>query len=180
MQCPPDAPPPAGSRPATSPRGAADAGRFDAPWALDVGPSRYLGIALGLAHGVAVVAVVVAPMPPTAAAALCVVILLSAVFHLARVGRLSMPTSVLRVEVDGKGGVRVRQRDGRERAGRLLPSTVVSGRLVLLRLRLDGSRRARSVPLLPDNCETDAFRRLRAGLVWQAGPALGRVGPVAD
>ena len=145
---------------------------FDAPWTVAVGPSAQLGMAIVAGHAAGLMAVGVAQAPPVLAVALCAAIVGSAVLHLARLARVALPQSIVGMELAGDGRVQVRQRDGRVRRARLLPSTVVGSRLTVVRLRLDGQRCPASCLLLSDNCDTEAFRRLRTGLVWQVGPSL--------
>lgn len=175
------------SRPIDEPnpgRGAQPAGTsvrgFEGPWCVDVGPSRGLSLWLCAGHAVAAAAVACTPLPVAGTVVLLALVAGSAGLHLARVGRLWLPQSVVRLEVDARGRGLIRRRDGLEQAGWLQASTVVTGRLALVRLRPDGARLTRSVPLLPDNCASEDFRRLRAGLTWQAGPALRMARPAAD
>jgi len=72
------------------------------------------------------------------------------------------------------GSVRVHRGDGVLMHGRVLASTSVSAWLTLLRLRLDGERFARCVPLAAGSCDPDTLRRLRVLLSWQVGPLLQR------
>jgi hypothetical protein len=153
---------------------------FDAPWSVAVGPSAQLGMAIVAGHAAALIAVVVAQAPPALATALCAAIVGSAVLHLARLARVALPQSIVGMELAGDGRVQVWHRDGRVRRARLLPSTVVGSRLTVVRLRLDGQRCPASCLLLSDNCETEAFRRLRAGLAWQVGPSLQQRKWLAD
>ncbi len=153
---------------------------FDTPWAVAVGPSSRLTTAIAGGHATAAAAVMVAQAPPGVAVALCAAIAASAVLHLARLARVALPQSIVGLEVAGNGRVQARRRDGQVRGAWLLPSTVVGNRLTLVRLRLDGQRLPCNCLLLSDNCEPEAFRRLRVGLVWQAGPALKQRRLLAD
>ena len=144
----------------------------DAPWSLTIGPSNRLTAAIAGGHGMAAAAVLAAPMPAAAMLLLCGLLLASAAMQLARTARVSRPGSITGLELDAIGRVRLRRRAGSELAGWLLPSTVVGRRLTLVRLRLDGHCFPVSVPLVADNCDPEALRRLRVGLAWQAGPAL--------
>ncbi len=149
-----------------------DACGFDAPWAVEVGPSSSLTTVIAGGHATAAAAVMLAQAPIVLAVALYVAIAASAALHLARLARAALPQSIVGLEVAGNGRVHARRRDGQTRVGWLLPSTVVGSRLTVIRLRLDGQRLPCDCLLLSDNCDPEAFRRLRAGLVWQAGPAL--------
>lgn len=120
----------------------------------------------------AAAAVLAAPMPVVATLLLCGLLLASAALQLARTARVSRPGSIVGLELDAMGRARLRQRGGRDLAGWLLPSTFAGRRLTLVRLRLDGRRFPASVALVADNCDPEALRRLRVGMVWQAGPVL--------
>lgn len=120
----------------------------------------------------AAAAVLAAPMPILATLLLYALLLASAALQLARTARVSRPGSIVELELDSVGRARLRQRAGRDLAGWLLPSTVVSRRLTLVRLRLDGRWFPASIALVADNCDPEALRRLRVGVAWQAGPAL--------
>ncbi len=154
--------------------GMAARGGLAAPWQVDVGPSRRLGAVLVAGHAVAAVAVAAAGLPLAAAGASWLLLCVSAGFHLHRVACVASPRSIVRLRVDGEGTLRIHFRDGRTASGLLDGSTVVGWRLTLVRLRLDGDVFVRTVPLVRDNCSASAFRRLRAGLAWQAGAALRR------
>ncbi|MCA3069655.1 MAG: hypothetical protein ING90_16800 [Rhodocyclaceae bacterium] len=153
---------------------------FDAPWVVAVGASLRLTMVIAGGHAAAAAAVMVAQAPLGLAVALYAAIAASAVLHLARLARVALPQSIVGLEVAGNGRVQARRRDGQMRGAWLLPSTVVGSRLTVIRLRLDGQRLPCDCLLLSDNCEPEAFRRLRAGLVWQAGPALQRRNLRAD
>ncbi|MCE2945491.1 MAG: hypothetical protein LXA50_00295 [Betaproteobacteria bacterium] len=145
-------------------------GGLRAPWTVQVGPSRTLVVAIAGGHLSAGAAVALAGLPWPLAIALSVALAASGAFHLARCALLRLPGSIVSLRIEGRGAAVVRFRNGREASATVLDSTVVAWRLTIVRLRLPGERAPRSVALLGDNCEAAAFRRLRVGLAWQAGP----------
>jgi hypothetical protein len=147
-------------------------GGLGAPWTVQVGPSRALAVAIAGGHLCAGAAVVLAGLPLPLAIVLWLALMASGAFHLARCALLRLPGSIVSLCIDGRGPAMVRFRNGREASATVLDSTVVGWRLTIVRLRLPGDRAPRSVALLGDNCEAAAFRRLRVGLAWQAGPGL--------
>jgi toxin CptA len=146
--------------------------RFAAPWMVDIGPSRRLTAILVAAHLSAGAAVLLAAPPVPVVAAVLALVAFSGGYHVRCVARAACPGSVSGLRIDADGGLLVRHRDGRASRGRLIASTVVDWRLTLVRFRIDGERFSRTVPLVGDNCDAQAFRRLRVGLDWQAGSAL--------
>lgn len=142
------------------------------PWPVDIRPSRRLAVVLAGGHLMAAGAASAAGLPWPAALALMLVICASGWLHLARLALLTRPESIVRMQVDGHGGVEVHYRDGRTGCASLVDSTVVGWHLTLVRLRIRGDLFVRTVPLLGDNCCAVSFRRLRTGLAWQAGVAL--------
>ena len=147
---------------------------FASPWLVEVSPSSRLTLAIVAGHALGAGAVMAAQGPAPVTLVLLSAILASTVFQLARLARLWLPHSFVRLELAWNGRLQLGQRDGSERSGWLLPSTVVDSRLTVVRFRLDGQRFPRSVLLLADNCAPEAFRRLRVGLSWHAGRDAGR------
>jgi toxin CptA len=59
------------------------------------------------------------------------------------------------------------QRDGMRIPCEILPDSLVTHYLAVLNLSVRGSRMARSIVLLPDAMDKEAFRRLRVWLKWE-------------
>ncbi|HEX6827728.1 MAG TPA: protein YgfX [Burkholderiales bacterium] len=147
-------------------------------------PSRRLGLVLAVAHLGAAVLLWAAAAPAWAKLAGSALLSASLGYHWLRDVRLSLPPSAIGLELirDRNEGLRceLALRDGRQVAGRILASSVALPWLVVIGLRLDGSRRTRHLALLPDSVSEADFRALRVALRWAytedtwRGPGAGR------
>lgn len=125
------------------------------------GPSA---LARGWAYGVGGAGTAVALVLPVSAAvsgALGLLILAGTLRCACGLGCRNGRSVARRVVVARGGRVRVERAGGTIVEGQLLASTVVLTGLVMLRYRPEGGMFARTVILLPDAVERDAFRRLR-------------------
>lgn len=134
-----------------------------APRYLERSPSRTLVIFLTVTHGVGLLLLPWLALPWGLAWILGVGIVVSFYLNLRGHALLSSPRAIVQITWDGQGAWRLRQRNGRERVGQLLPGYFAGPRLVLLNFALGPWRRT-SVVLLPDNSESEALRRLRVRL----------------
>ena len=101
----------------------------------------------------------------------CVLALLVLILGLLRVRRLRTSSSrVQAIRYDDQGWS-VRQAD-QWRAAHLLSPVFVHRNLLILRLRVAGSRWPSSVAVTHDSCSDDAFRRLRVVARHLPAPAL--------
>lgn len=82
-----------------------------------------------------------------------------------RDARLRFSRSCVAFRLEGEEGITLIQRNGEHVAGRLAAG-VVTPWLVLLNIRSD-MEGGRSLVLLPDSMNRDAFRRLRVALRWK-------------
>jgi hypothetical protein len=76
----------------------------------------------------------------------------------------AMPGSIVAFQLAPDGAAALFEKDGAQRNGRVQPSSYVGTWLVTLVVRLDGSRWARSIALLPDMMSAEDVRRLRVML----------------
>jgi len=129
-----------------------------------------LAAAIVLAHLAAAAAALVA-LPAAAAAVVAAGIALSAFVQL-RVALHRTPEAVTGLELSADGGVAVAGPADEWTAARLRSAAVPAPWLAVVTLR-DGWGRRRTVVVLPDALDRDAFRRLRVWLRWApvAGPA---------
>lgn len=137
-----------------------------APIRIAIRPSPRLATALVLAHGSAVAAVASLPLDLSASLLLILVFLVNGIYLVMRHARLGLPGSVVNLETNEDGTWVLRERGGRERKAALLGECYVSSRLAVIRCRPAGRRLARSIVILPDAVDPEAFRRLRVWLRW--------------
>lgn len=135
------------------------------PLTLALRPSNYLAGALLFMHGLALAAIALAELPPWVHALLALPVLISMALVLR--GRVLGKPPVLRALPDGSleldAGGRGEPRRARVHRG----SRVYSG-LIVLRYRLEGERRRRSLVIAPDCADAQALRQLRVWLRWRA------------
>lgn len=138
--------------------------KYAVPLYLKRYPSRVLAVYLVAVHGG-----VLALLPGLALwwelkALLSLAILVSFYLSLRGQALLLSPRAIVQISWDGHNVWRLRQRDGRERVGKLLPGGLVGPRLVVLNFVLGPWWRRASVVLLPDNVNPEVLRRLRVRL----------------
>ena len=90
---------------------------------------------------------------------------MSCLFVGLRDARLKLARSYVAFRLESEHGITLIQRDGRHVTGTIVAGGVVAPLLVLLNIKQDGKGR-RSLVLLPDSMNRDAFRRLRVALKW--------------
>jgi toxin CptA len=129
-----------------------------------LGPSRAVGVAIGL-FAVATLTLVVA-LPSQASVQLPVVAAVIAwaawTFHVDALHRGRFALTELRLAPDLT--LVARMGNGRLRAGHVLASTYVGAWLTTIVWRPDGRRTSRTVLILPDMLSPDDFRQLRVML----------------
>ncbi|MBI2311386.1 MAG: hypothetical protein HYU77_02655 [Betaproteobacteria bacterium] len=142
------------------------------PMPVAIRPSPRLVMAFLLAHGSAAAAVASLPLDPSASFSLIFVFLANGIYLVMRHGRLSLPGSVVGLEMNQDGTWFLHERGGRKRMAVLLDECHASPHLAVIRFRPAGRRLARSIVILPDAVDPEAFRRLRIWLRWgrAAGP----------
>lgn len=84
--------------------------------------------------------------------------------------RLSLPRACRVLRLEAMPEVTLIQKDGQHLSATLGAGSVILPWLVLLDLRLGGSRR-RSVVLCADSLDADSLRRLRVSLKWEVSAA---------
>lgn len=140
------------------------------PLRLAPAPSRRLALVLAAAHVAATAAAWSVPASPWAKLAAALLLGASLAYHWLRDARLRLPGSAVGLELtrDREAGLRceLTLRGGRRVGGAVLGSSVALPWLVVLSLRLDGSRRTRRLTLFPDALGGEDFRALRVALRW--------------
>lgn len=141
-------------------------------------PSAPMGWMLAGLHAAALVPVwSMSPWPP-AGAVLTLLIGLSLAGHL-RAARAAWRIRLTATE-SGPARVRVEGADGRVREGMLHGSTLVSARLVILRIRAPGAWRCASIAISRAQAGGEIHRRLRVWLRWSAMPSPRRPAKAPD
>ena len=136
------------------------------PIRLDFKPSRLLvGILVAAVMGACLI-VICMPLDELLKIALCLTALFAASYHILDKGLLRLPNSCIRLVVDEKGKVTVGTGDGTEYEVKVLASSFVASYLTILNYRIEGKFRQRSILLLPDNVDAEAFRQFRVWLRW--------------
>lgn len=126
-----------------------------------VWPSHRLVLALAVMHGAAWISLLLLPLPVWADVILF--ILLAANFLCLLHQSLTAPVAI---KLDGDRVI-VEQRNGSQIAGKVLPDSIVMPPLTIVNFLPDDSRIMRSVVILPDSLDADAYRQLRVGLTWR-------------
>lgn len=82
------------------------------------------------------------------------------------------PAAIVELELNGDGSVTLRRKDGRDVSGRLLASTFVSPRLVILNLATQARWLPLAVLVPADAVPPEDHRRLRVWLRWRGDLVL--------
>ena len=131
---------------------------------LNLRPSRILALALTLMAGAALAASWTS-LPELAVVPVAAGIVLALVWHIPDI--LQRGTHGVRaLELDAEGNARWQDGSGQWHAAKVLPSSYVSGWLVVINLGGDPGA-ARAVALLPDCAAAEDLRRLRVWLRWR-------------
>ena len=126
---------------------------------LKLKPSRLLRLGLLVLGLLVCVAIAQADVPVPLEWGLMMVVGGAVYWHMQRAAALPG----LALAQDGK--LQVRAGDGDWETARVLPDSLVSTRMIVLRYR-DKANRTRTLVLLPDSASADDLRRLRASLRW--------------
>jgi len=133
---------------------------------VELKPSRHIAALLAVVHGAGAVVVVPLDLPLAAKLAIGVLVLASfarAIWHYALLrGRHALTA----LDVHENGEAAVRARDGEWRDARILGTSYVSPSLSAINLRLADACFAHHILLVTDNCDPEAFRRMRVHLRW--------------
>lgn len=115
----------------------------------------------------ALVAILVAGMPPWAKGVLALALAALSIRALRRHGCQEGPGSILRLVVDLAGCLEIEYRDGSQARGTLLDGCFAAPWLVIVRWLPDGGRLSRTIFIAADAVDADEFRRLRILLRWR-------------
>lgn len=127
-------------------------------------PSRTLAVFLTAIHGGGLLLLPWLAIPWELAGCLGAGIAVSFYLSLRGQALLSSSGAIVQVSWDGQGVWRLRQRNGIEWVGKLLPGYFSGPQLVLLNFMLQPWWRRANVVFLADNIEPETLRRLRVRL----------------
>jgi len=136
-------------------------------------PSRQLAAALTLLHLGALACLVPLALALWLKALAVLALLASLVFMLRRSALLAASDSIVALMPKDDGMIRYVLGDGEEIEAEVLPDTTVYRFAAVVLLRAPGARRVRSVLVLPDSMDAEAFRHLRVWLRWRSTVSRG-------
>ena len=136
-------------------------------------PSRQLAAALTLLHLGALACLVPLALALWLKAPAVLALLASLVFMLRRSALLAASDSIVALMPKDDGMIRYVLGDGEEIEAEVLPDTTVYRFAAVVLLRAPGARRVRSVLVLPDSMDAEAFRHLRVWLRWRSTVSRG-------
>jgi toxin CptA len=142
------------------------------PIQLVLKPSYLLAIILASAGLGAIAILASVPLPLIARVFLIFAVVAATVYHIMNI-LLWLPWSLDKLELNGKGELHVSRRDGKTQAVHILPSSFVMPYLTILNLAIRGTKWHRSMLVMPDRVENEAFRQLRVWLRWSSQTASG-------
>lgn len=132
---------------------------------FEFNPSRYLTILLLATHSAVFAVLPPLALPLWAKATLAIPLLYSMLYYLRRDAWLRLPASCIGLVLEGDGVI-LRRRDGANMPGAISRDSLVTPCLTVLNVLPQGARFARSVVILPDSMDAEAFRQLRVRLKW--------------
>ena len=128
-------------------------------------PSIYFTIALVALHGAVLAALVPLALPLWAKILLVLLVLVSLLYHVWHDAWLLALSSNKTLLLDGDMILLV-ARNGDRVTARILADSLVTPFITILNVLPQGSYLARSVIILPDSLDAEAFRQLRVWLKW--------------
>lgn len=135
-----------------------------APIHISVRPSLKLGLLVLSIHAAALTVIPPLAAPPWGKFLLSLAIIAGLAQNLRRYVFLRSPLSIIQLVWESSGEWTLMQRNGTVLDARLLPSTFVHHRLVILNFRLQSRRSHPSVALFDDATSGSTLRRLRVRL----------------
>lgn len=138
--------------------------KYAAPLRLKRRSSRTLAVFLATLHGGGLLLLPWLAIPWGLAGCLGIGIIISFYLSLRNQALLLSSRAIVQISWDGQGVWRLRQRNGMEWVGKLLPGYFSGSQLVLLSFMLQPWWRRANVVFLADNIEPETLRRLRVRL----------------
>jgi toxin CptA len=133
--------------------------------AIEFKSSWYLAALLAAVHLVAIIVLVPLALPTWARIGLMLALAANLAYLLYRDIMPGLPSSCAGL-VLGKEGLGLLTRAGTRLPCRVLNSTMVTPAVTVINVMPPGARSARSVVILPDGLDGEAFRQLRVWLKW--------------
>ena len=127
--------------------------------------SSYLALALIAMHSAAIVSLWALALPFWTHVTLVLLLLASLLHHLQRNAWLSAPSSNVSLLLDGDRIV-LTARSGEKIAGKVMPDSLISPLLTVLKILPQDAHWARCVIIFPGCMENESFRQLRVCLKW--------------
>ena len=144
---------------------------------LALRPSRALGAGLAALHGLALAPLWAAGIPPPIAGFLTAIVVCAGIAAVCRDALLADPWSVVAISVDGAHRCEVVRRDGTAVSGHIAGTTLVTGRLAIVAIRVRRWRPLLRIAIVPDMVDAAQFRAFRVLLKWASArePAAGHL-----
>ena len=142
------------------------------PIRLDFKASRLLAGILAVAGLGACIIIICMPIDNLLKLLVCPLVLLATSYHIADKALMRMPWSCTGLILDAKGVLIARTRTGDDQEISVQASSFVASYLTILNYRAENKYWQRSVLLLPDNVDADAYRQLRVWLRWARQASL--------
>ncbi|MBI1174771.1 MAG: hypothetical protein GC139_05840 [Sideroxydans sp.] len=127
--------------------------------------SRYLAAMLCIAHGAFLMVLPLLALPFWSRLLLAAAVLFSLGYYLWRDAWLLAADSCTGLTLQGEVVI-LSLRNGAQLHAEVVPGSLLTPLLMVLRLSLPASRKARSLVILPDSLGADSFRQLRVWLKW--------------
>ena len=130
-------------------------------------PSNYLAICLTAAHAIALIPLYFLACTVWVKVALTVLLLIGLWFLLQRYAWLSAPVSSVMLVLESDNIV-LTMRNGEQLRARVLSNSLVTPLLTVLNVLPHDTYFSRSIIIMPDSMDADAFRQLRVCLKWSS------------
>lgn len=132
-------------------------------------PSRLLFVLMLIVYSLAIFICFVIFKPIWLSLLLSALLICALVYYVCRDVALLLPSSYIKLRAEGDSMILV-TRNGNEITAQLARDSLVTSALTILNLLPTGLQRVRSVVILPDSMDKEAFREIRVQLKWRSKP----------
>ena len=132
----------------------------------DLRPSRQALVGIAAAGLATLVIVARTPLGPALQVLLAIAVILGSIEAGWRIAAHRGPWGACGVRLDRTHAIEVLDATGRRRSGLVQDGSFVAPWLTIIRWRPEGARFDRTILILPDMIDAEAFRRLRVLLRW--------------